>query len=315
MACAVLILGASLCIQLSAAIVKGLFATVGTVGVSGLRMGIAAVVLLVLTRPVLPGRSRREWAAIVLYGAAMAAMNVLFYNTVANVPLGIAVTLEFLGPFFVAFFGTRIRWESVFPLAALAGVALISDPTGGMTAKGLGYGLGAAVPFGGYPVLAGYVGRASSGFSGLALSVTVGALLLSPFSLAAAPRVVGTGEWLLLAASGTIGVAIAFSLTYTATRLTSPRVTGTLLAVDPAMGALIGALVLDQRLTAAVGLGSRSSRSLAPRSRGLLVRGASRRRFDPTRVPLTRSDSPAHRSRRANASVAHRGLLPVRWGS
>ncbi len=111
-ACAVLILGASLCIQLSAAIAKGLFATVGTVGVSGLRMGIAAVVLLVLIRPVLPGRSRRECAGIVLYGAAMAAMNVLFYNAVANVPLGIAVTLEFLGPFFVAFFGTRIRWES-----------------------------------------------------------------------------------------------------------------------------------------------------------------------------------------------------------
>jgi inner membrane transporter RhtA len=110
------------------------------------------------------------------------------------------------------------------------------------------------VAFVGHAVLAGYVGRASSGFSGLALSVTIGALLLSPFSLAAAPRVAGTGEWLLLAASGTIGVAIAFSLTYTATRLTSPRVMGTLLAVDPAMGALIGALVLDQRLTALVGV-------------------------------------------------------------
>jgi inner membrane transporter RhtA len=254
-ACPVLILGASLCIQLSAAIAKGLFDTVGTVGTSGLRMAIAALVLLVLTRPVLRGRPRQEWAGIVLYGVAMAAMNVFFYNAVANLPLGIAVTLEFLGPFFVAFFGTRTRWESVFPLAALAGVALISDSTGGMTAAGLAWGLSAAVAFGGYTVFAGYVGRVSSGFSGLALSVTVGALLLAPFSVAAAPRVSGIGGWLFLAASGIIGVAIAFSFTYTATRLTSPRVTGTLQAVDPAMGALIGALVLDERFTAAVGLG------------------------------------------------------------
>ncbi|MGI8332521.1 EamA family transporter [Actinomadura scrupuli] len=254
-ACALLILGASLCVQLSAAIAKGLLGTVGTVGVSGLRMAIAALVLLVLTRPALRGRPRREWAGIVLYGAAMAAMNVLFYNAVANLPLGIAVTLEFLGPFLVAFLGTRTRWESVFPLAALAGVALISDPTGSMTAVGLAWGLGAAVAFGGYTVLAGHVGRASSGFSGLALSVTVGALVLAPFSAAAVPRVSGTGGWPVLAASGIIGVAVAFGFTYTATRLTSPRVTGTLLAVDPAMGALIGALVLDERLTGPAGLG------------------------------------------------------------
>jgi inner membrane transporter RhtA len=254
-ACAVLILGASLCIQLSAAIAKGLFGTVGTVGTSGLRMAIAALVLLVLARPVLRGRTRQEWVGIVLYGVAMAAMNVSFYNAVANLPLGIAVTLEFLGPFFVAFFGTRTRWESVFPLAALAGVALVSDSTGGITAVGLAWGLSSAAAFGGYTVLAGYVGRASSGFSGLALSVTVAALLLAPFSVTAAPRVSGTDGWLLLAASGIIGVAIAFSFTYTATRLTSPRVTGTLLAVDPAMGALIGALLLGERLTAAAGLG------------------------------------------------------------
>ena len=254
-ACVILILGASLCIQLSAAIAKRLFDTVGTVGTSGLRMAVAALVLIVLTRPVLWGRPLREWAGIVLYGVAMAAMNVSFYNAVANLPLGMAVTLEFLGPFFVAFFGTRSRWDSMFPLTALAGVGLIGDSTSGLSVAGLAWGLSAALAFGGYTVLAGYVGSASTGFSGLSLSVTVGALLLAPFSAAAAPRVPGIGGWLALAASGVIGVAIAFSFTYTATRLTSPRVTGTLLAVDPAMGALIGALVLDQRLTAAAGLG------------------------------------------------------------
>lgn len=253
--CAASILCASLCIQLSAALAKGLFGAVGTIGTSGLRMAVAALVLLVPTRPALRGRTRRQWAGIVLYGVAMAAMNVLFYNAVARLPLGVAVTLEFLGPFSVAFFAARTRWEAMFPLAALAGVALIGAPAGGATGAGLVWGLGAAVAFGGYTLLAGYVGRASSGFSGLALSVAVGAVLLAPFSAAAAPRVPGTGGWLAVAASGTVGVAIAFSLTYIATRLASPRVTGTLLAADPAMGALVGALVLGERPTVPAGLG------------------------------------------------------------
>lgn len=184
----------------------------------------------------------------------MAAMNVLFYNAVANLPLGIAVTLEYLGPFFVAFFGTRNRWESVFPVVALIGVVLISNPTGGMTLVGLIFGLGAALAFGGYTVLAGRVGHSSSGFSGLALSVNVGALTLAPFSAVAVPRVQGD-QWLLLAASGVIGVAIAFTLTFIVTGLTSPRVTGTLLSVDPAVGAVVGGIVLHQSLNAAVVVG------------------------------------------------------------
>jgi inner membrane transporter RhtA len=123
-----------------------------------------------------------------------------------------------------------------------------------MTLVGLSFGLGAALAFGGYTVLAGRVGRSSPGFSGLALSVTVGALVLSPYSVGAATSVHGT-QWLRLAASGIVGVAIAFALTFTATRLTSARLTGTLLSVDPAMGALIGAAVLRQALSVPVVVG------------------------------------------------------------
>lgn len=244
-----------MCIQVSAALAKGLFDVVGTVGTSGVRMAVAAVLLLCLTRPVLTGRSRREWLGIVLYGVAMAAMNVLFYNAVARLPLGIAVTLEFLGPFCVAVLGTRARWQALFPVVALVGVALISDPTGGMNLAGMAWALGAAVAFGGYTVLAGFVGSVSTGFSGLALSVSVGALVLAPFSVFAVPRVPGAEGWVLVALSSMIGVALAFGLTYTATRLTSPRVTGTLLAVDPAMGALVGAVAFHEPVTVSVGLG------------------------------------------------------------
>ncbi|MEU7167597.1 EamA family transporter [Streptomyces morookaense] len=134
-------------------------------------------------------------------------------------------------------------------------MVLIGSPAGGATGPGLAWGLGAAVAFGGYTLLAGYVGRVSSGFSGLALSVAVGAVLLAPFSMAAAPRVPGAGGWLSVVASGIVGVAVAFSLTCAATRLASPRVTGTLLAADPAMGALVGVLALGESPTAPAAAG------------------------------------------------------------
>ncbi|GAA3866902.1 DMT family transporter [Leifsonia kafniensis] len=247
-------LGGSLSIQLSAALAAGLFATVGTLGVSGLRMAIAAAVLLAIFRPRLRGRSTTAWIGIVLYGVTMAAMNVLFYNALAHLPLGIAVTLEFLGPLAVAVFATRLRWEALLPVVTLIGVALVSNPTGGMTWIGLAFGLGAAVAFGGYTVLAGRVGESSAGLDGLTLSVAVGAVVLAPFSVEALPRADGHA-WLILAASGLIGVALAFSLDFIAVRLTSPRLVGTLFSIDPVMGAVIGAVVLGQVLTASVIVG------------------------------------------------------------
>lgn len=238
----------SLSIQLSAALASSLFASVGTLGVSGLRMAIAAVVLLALTRPSLRGRPPRAWAGIASYGVAMAAMNVLFYNAVAHLPLGFAVTLEFLGPLVVAAIGVSRRRELALPAVALVGVVLLSSPGGEANSVGILFGLGAAVAFGAYTLLAGRVGDDTSGLDGLALSVAVGAVLLLPFSLTAAPRVEAAG-WGLLAASGILGVAIAFSLDFLAVRLSSTRVVGTLFAMDPVMGALVGAVALGQGLS------------------------------------------------------------------
>lgn len=248
---ALFVLVGSLSIQLSAAVASDLFDSVGTLGVSGLRMAIAAVVLVALVRPSVRGRSRRAWTGIVLYGVAMAAMNVLFYNAVARLPLGIAVTLEFLGPLAVAAVATTRRRELVLPAVTLVGVVLVSSPGGGLTLLGLVFGLGAAVAFGGYTVLAGRVGGDTDGLDGLALSVVVGAVLLSPFSVHAAPHVDG-GGWGVLAVSAVLGVVLAFSLDFLAVRLTSVRVVGTLFAIDPVMGALVGAVALGETLTPGV---------------------------------------------------------------
>lgn len=234
-------------IQLSAALAEGLFGRLPVPAVSGFRMAVAAVVLLLLTRPRLHGRSRSAWLGIVLYGVAMAAMNVLFYHAVQRIPLGVAVTLEFCGPLAVAAFGAR-GGQRLLPVITLIGVALVAGPQGDLDPVGVLAGLGAAAAFGGYTVLAGRVGSDDAGLGGLALSVTVGAVLLAPFSVSSIP-LVESGDVLPLVASGLLGVAMAFSLDFLAVRLTSPRVAGTLFAIDPVMGALIGATLLGDRLT------------------------------------------------------------------
>jgi inner membrane transporter RhtA len=244
---AALVLVGSTAVQLSAALASGVFAPLGTLAVSGFRMTAAAVVLLLLTRPRLRGRSRGAWLAIALYGAAMAAMNVLFYAALDRLPLGVAVTLEFCGPLAVAAVASAGRTR-LLPALALVGVLLtVGRPDGGLDLLGVVLGLGAAAAFGGYTALAGRVGSESSGLGDLALSVAVGALLLSPFQVAQASSVTGA-QLPVLVLSGVLGVALAFSLDFQAVRLAGTRVVGTLFAVDPAMGALIGALLLGDRL-------------------------------------------------------------------
>jgi inner membrane transporter RhtA len=244
---AALVLVGSTAVQLSAALASGVFAPLGTLAVSGYRMTAAALVLLVLTRPRLRGRTRSAWLGVVLYGTAMAAMNVLFYAALDRLPLGVAVTLEFCGPLAVAAVAAAGR-SRLLPALALVGVLLVvGRPVGGLDLLGALLGLGAAAAFGGYTALAGRVGSASSGLGDLALSVAVGALLLAPWQVVQASAVTAA-QLPVLALSGVLGVALAFSLDFQAVRLAGTRVVGTLFAVDPAMGAVVGAVLLGDRL-------------------------------------------------------------------
>ena len=102
-----MILCSSAAIQVSAVLSAGVFAAVGALGTSGLRFAAAALILLAVARPRLRGRSRRSWLGIVVFGVAMAVMNIALYQAIARIPLGTAVTVEFLGPFLIAAAGAR----------------------------------------------------------------------------------------------------------------------------------------------------------------------------------------------------------------
>lgn len=245
---AALVVVSCLGVQASAALGSTLFDRLGSPAVAGLRQLCAAVVLLALVRPRVRGRGPREWAGMVVYGAAMAGMNLAFYGAVDRLPLGVAATLLFLGPFVVAVASARGWRDALLPVVGLAGVLLVTRPGGTPEWAGIAFGLLSALALACYTVFAQRVGRASSGLDGLALSVGVSATLLLPFSLPATPRV-GGSDWGLVAACGLVGVALAFTLDFLAVRTAGAKVVATLFALDPVMGALVGAVALGQSLS------------------------------------------------------------------
>ncbi|WP_247708617.1 DMT family transporter [Streptomyces sp. C3-3] len=249
-----LVLVSCLSVQASAALASTLFDRLGAPAVAGLRQLCAALVLMVLVRPRVRGHTRQEWAGMVVYGAAMAVMNAAYYGAVGRLPLGVAATLLFLGPFVVAVASARARREALLPVVGLVGVALVTEPGGTVAWTGIVFGLLSALALACYTVFAQRVGRASSGLEGLAVSVGISAMLLLPFSLPAAPSVNGS-DWGLVTVSGVIGVALAFTLDFRAVKMAGAKVVATLFSLDPLMGALIGALALAESLSAPVLVG------------------------------------------------------------
>lgn len=243
-----LVLIGSIGMQVGAAISLGLFPHFGAAGTSGLRNLLAAAIMLALFRPRLRGRTRSEWIGILLYGTAMAAMNLLLYQAVARLPLGVATTLDFLGPCMVAFLASRRLREGLLAIAAFTGVVLLAGFGGPFDPIGLVWGVLAGASFAGYTVLAPRIGQSGGGLQSVALAISVAAVLTLPFSAPVITHVTAP-QWGLLALSALVGTALSFSVDTIAGRLTSARTLGVFFAFDPVMGTLIGFLFLNQPLT------------------------------------------------------------------
>jgi inner membrane transporter RhtA len=176
-------------------------------------------------------------------------MNAFLYLALERLPLGVALTLEFLGPFAVAVLGARRPKAALFPAIGFVGVILIVRPSGSLDVWGVVWGLLAAAALGAYAILAERVGREERGFEGLALALAVAAVLTAPFAAASAPAL-RLGDAPVLLASATLGVVIAFAADTAAVRLTSARTVAVLLSFDPVLAALLGALLMAETLDA-----------------------------------------------------------------
>jgi inner membrane transporter RhtA len=235
-------------VQVGSALAKHLFAAVGSLGTVALRLFFAAAVLMLLWRPSLR-MNRRAWAVVLGYGVILGSMNLCFYLALARIPLGIAVTIEFLGPLAVALAGSR-RWLDAFwAVLAAGGVVLLMEGRGDLNLVGVLFALGAGLCWGLYILLGAALGRHTTEGNGLALGMTVAALVAVPFGLTHS----GTAliqPWVLVAGVGValLSSVIPYSLDLEALRRIRPRVFGILMSLEPAMAALIGLILLQESL-------------------------------------------------------------------
>jgi inner membrane transporter RhtA len=237
-------------VQVGATVARHVFALLGPTGTVFLRVAFGAGILLAIARPRWPRFDVRQWRAIVAFGLIIAAMNLCFYQAIARIPLGVAVTIEFIGPLGVAIVGSRKARDFVWAAMAALGVALLSFSGGGaVTTLGLLFALGAAAGWASYIVLGQRVGRLVPGPDGLAFALAVGGLALLPFGIAGAgSRLLDVRNLALGLVVAILSSAIPFSLEFAALRRLSRQVFGILMSLEPAMGAAAGFLFLGQRL-------------------------------------------------------------------
>jgi inner membrane transporter RhtA len=251
-----MVLGSCTSVQVGAACAAHLFPYIGSLSATFLRLLVAAVVLLVTARPALRRWRRDQWGASALFGLSLAGMNAAFYEAIARISLGTAVTIEFLGPLtLAAVLSRRPRDLSWVALAAI-GVSLLGLAGSGgsaahLDAGGVGWALVAAVFWAGYILASARVGALVPGQGGLAVAVAVGALVLLPLGAAGAAVTVGRPTLLLFAGgTGLLASVIPYSLELTALRRLPAHVFGVLLSLEPAIAATAGWLLLGQRQAA-----------------------------------------------------------------
>ena len=240
-------LGSMSCVQLGLALSVPLFGEVGPLGAVWLRLAWAAVILLAVVRP-RPWRFRRPvLLATVALGVVTAGMTMLFMAAVARLPLGTASALEFLGPLGVAVARGGGRRSLLWPGLAAAGVLLLTHPwQGSASPAGIGCALGAAICWAGYILLTQAVGDEVAGLQGLAVSITVAALVATAVS---GPAVIGvlTPHLLLVGVGLALLVpVIPFSLEMYALRRLTTSAFGTLMCLEPAIAVTVGLVLLGQ---------------------------------------------------------------------
>jgi inner membrane transporter RhtA len=243
-----LVLAASLSPQVGAAFAVTLFHELGPAGTAFLRLAFAAILLCAVWRPRLVGDLRLAAA----FGASLGLMNLLFYEAIDRIPLGVAVTIEFAGPLLVAVIGSRRRLDVVWIALAAAGIVLLVHPGGGSVhAAGAGFALAAGACWMAYIYLSKRAGAQFPGGTGLALAMAVGALIVLPAGVMRAEGALTRPD--LLASVFVVALAssvLPYSLELVALRRLPEAVFGVLMSLDPAVAALAGFLVLGQDLGA-----------------------------------------------------------------
>jgi inner membrane transporter RhtA len=247
-----LALAAIVSVQLGAAIAKTRFDEVGSVGAATLRLVIGAIVLALVVRPRVRHWRRAQWIGAIGLGLALGGMNVFIYLAFATIPIGVAVTIEFLGPLALSLVHTR-RWrDALWAALALTGVVLLGvGPSAVTELGGVAFAVAAAVCWAGYIVMNRHVGSIIPGVDGLAVSMLAAMVVSLPFGLRTAVDGVVADPTLLIVfgAVAVLSSVLPYALEMLALRRMPTRVFGVLQSLGPAVAALAGLLVLGEALS------------------------------------------------------------------
>ncbi|WP_299518342.1 EamA family transporter [uncultured Serinicoccus sp.] len=249
-----LVLLAVVSVQFGGALAATLLPVVGVVGSVALRLVLATAILWLFVRPRVRGRSAADWSVVGLFAVALTTMNLAFYGSLARLPIGVAVTIEFLGPLALAAVLSRRARDGAAVVAALVGVTLISGalttPWAELDVVGILLAASAGACWAAYIVLSRRTGARFEGLDGIAICMALGAVVMLPVGLFTA----GTQLWsadVLLRGLGIalLSSAVPYSLELLALRRLRSGTFGVLLSLEPAAAALAGLLVLGQVLS------------------------------------------------------------------
>jgi inner membrane transporter RhtA len=249
----VLLLGSIASVQFGAAFANKLFAQAGPGGVVFLRLALSALMLTAVVRPSLRGRTRSDLLAVLTYGLILGTMNWSFYESLDRLPIGVAVTIEFVGPLAVAIAGSRRPLDALWVALAGGGVVLLAvrGDNHDISTLGVVLALIAGGCWAGYILVSKRVGSTFAQLDGLAIALCIGTLVVVPAGIVQGGSALGRPSVL----AGGVGVAmlssiIPYSLELIALRRLRAAAFGLLMSLEPAVAALAGILVLSQALHA-----------------------------------------------------------------
>lgn len=245
----ILVLVGIVSVQFGATVAKSLFDDFSPTSIVWLRLVSSALVLILLVRPNLRGRSRKDWLVVVGFGLSLGSMNWAIYESFQRIPLGIAVTIEFLGPLTVALIGSRRLRDLAWVALAAAGVVLLGFERGALTVPGVLLALLAGTAWACYIVMSARTGAQWEGLDGLAMAGFVAAILLSPYAISQAESGLFDTKILLIGLSiGIFSSVVPYSCELIALRKLPTATFGILMSVEPAAAALLALVVLSEGL-------------------------------------------------------------------
>jgi inner membrane transporter RhtA len=252
-----LVVGGIASVQFGSALAATLFHRIGPGGAVLLRLLAATIVLGLIWRPRVPGIARRDLWLACGFGLILAGMNLTFYHAIQRIPLGVAVTIEFVGPLGVAVLGSRRPLDLAWVALAVAGiVALMHGDVHALDLLGVVLAVSAGCLWGAYILVNARLGQAFADGTGLSLAMAVATCLALPVGAVEGGAHLLSWHSLLLGATvGILSSAIPYSFELEALRRIATRVFGVLMSIEPAMAALAGFIVLGQALSAREGIG------------------------------------------------------------